>query len=70
MVSALRENTGADYSHYVDIYNNLDYYNENWPLEIGFYYLNKLYMLFGLHHQFIFCDYGCYSMFISISMFN
>ncbi|WP_049372727.1 EpsG family protein [Haemophilus parainfluenzae] len=54
LVSALRENTGADYSHYVDIYNNLDYYNENWPLEIGFYYLNKLYMLFGLHHQFIF----------------
>lgn len=54
LVSGLRENTGADYENYVYIYNNLDYYHLQWPLELGFYYLNKLYSSLGLHVQFIF----------------
>jgi len=54
LISGLRENTGADYENYVYIYKNLDYYHSQWPLEIGFYYLNKLYSSLDLHVQFIF----------------
>lgn len=54
LISGLRENTGADYENYVYIYKNLDYYHSQWPLELGFYYLNKLYSYLGLHVQFIF----------------
>ncbi|WP_227009210.1 EpsG family protein [Pseudoalteromonas phenolica] len=49
--TGLRGDVGTDTSSYLNIFNNLDLYNEQ--IEIGFVYLNEIVRYFGLNFSFL-----------------